>query len=265
MRALYIRLTLLIALFLAGCSAPELPSLPSLPALPDELRQLPDLVRELGLPDLSSITDLPGLDALPSFQAPPGAIRFSGPIERRVNVGERIPGTDIMLTAGGQGEATFQIAGLNSVRRVGDSLDFDGDWVGLPGAPYNTRLRLYSIADDHVRIAGVHQLTVPNIQPMEGTPVSGTFTMRFPYTDSAEVGGGAFDGITQGYAGSTERGAQITGLPQNVYPYLKTGDSLRWIGALRPDIGAEFNLRMLNYGENSARVGGIVTLTLPGS
>ena len=262
MRTLYIHLTLLMALLLTGCSTSELPSLP---ALPDELRQLPDLVRELELPDLGGIADLPGLDALPSFQAPPGAIRFSGPIERRVNVGERIPGTDITLTAGGKGEATFQLAGLNSVRRVGDSLDYDGDWAGLPGAPYNARLRLYSIGDDHVRIAGVHQLTIPNIQPVEGAAAPGAFTMRFPYTDSAETGSGAFDGLTYGYAGSTERGAQIAGLATDTYPYLKTGDSLRWIGALRSDIGAEFNLRMLNYSENNARVGGIVTLTLPGS
>lgn len=265
MRSLCIHLTLLMALMLAGCGAPSLPELPSLPALPDELRQLPDLVRELGLPDLSNIGDLPGLDALPSFQAPPGAVRFSGPIERRINVGERIPGTDITLTAGGEGEATFQIAGMNSVRRVGDSLDYDGDWMGLPGAPYNARLRLYFIGNDHVRIAGVHQFTIPSIQPVQGATTPGVFTMRFPYTDGVEVGGGAFDGTTYGYAGSTERGAQITGLAADVYPYLKTGDSLRWIGALRPDIGAEFDLRVINYGENSARVGGIVTLALPGS
>ncbi len=261
MRLVSIHLILLFALIVGGCNAPELPALP---ALPDELRQLPDLVQELELPDLSSITDLPGLDALPSFQAPPGAIRFSGPLERRINVGERIPGTDILLTAGGEGEATFQLAGLNSVRRVGDSLDYDGDWAGLPGAPYNARLRLYSIASDHVRIAGVHQLTISDIQPLAGAAVSGAFTMRFPYTNGVDVGG-VFHGLTYGFAGSTERGAQITGLATDAYPYFKLGDSLRWIGALRPDIGAEFNLRMLNYGESSARVGGIVTLTLPGS
>lgn len=255
----------LLLLFLAGCGAPKLPELPSLPALPEELRQLPDLARELQLPDLSGIADLPGLDALPSFQAPPGAIRLSGPTERRINVGERIPGADITLLASGAGEATFQIAGMNSVRRVGDSLDHDGQWPGLAGSQYNARLRIYSISDGHVRVAGVHQLTITDIQPIEGATTPGAFTLRFPYTAGADVGGGPFNGLTYGYAGASERGAQITGLQPNVYPYLKTGDSLRWIGALRPDVGAEFNVRMINYGANSARVGGIVTITLPGS
>lgn len=261
MRKLHITLWFFVCLLLTACSTEQLPDLP---ALPDDLRQLPDLVSELQLPDLGDITDLPGLDALPSFEPPTGAIRFNGPTEQRIAIGEHIPGTDISLTGITDGQAEFQIAGMRSLRSTADSLDYDGEWPGIPGSAYNARLRLYLIGEDNVRIAGVHQLTIPGIQPAIGASVTGQFTMRFPFTDGVNVGDDRIAGTTYGYVGSTERGAQLSGLPEGDYPYLKVGDSFRWNGALRPDVGAGYNLRMLNYDNNSARVGGVVTLTLPG-
>lgn len=261
MKQLHILLLTIVCLLLAACSTDKLPDLP---ALPDDLRQLPDLVRDLELPDLGGIDNLPGLEALPSFEPPAGAIRFNGPTERRIGIGERIPGTDISLTGITDGQAEFQIAGMRSLRSTADSLDYDGEWPGIPGSAYNARLRLYLIGEDNVRIAGVHQLTIPSIQPTIGASMTGTFTMRFPFTDDVEIGDDRIAGTTYGYIGSTERGAQLSGLPEGDYPYFKVGDSFRWSGALRPDVGVDYNLRMLNYGNNSARVGGVVTLTLPG-
>jgi len=63
--------------------------------------------------------------------------------------------------------------------------------------------------------------------------------------------------------GSGDRGGQLSGLPENDYPYRKTGDSITWNGHIRSDITASYNLRMLVYGADRAQVGGIVTLALP--
>jgi len=41
------------------------------------------------------------------------------------------------------------------------------------------------------------------------------------------------------------------------------GDSLPWAGNLRPDMAAEYNLRILTYNDSNARVGGTVKLALP--
>lgn len=256
----------LIALLLAGCETPSLPqapSLPDLPALPEELRQVGDVLQQLDLPDLGGIANLPGEDALPQLSAPAGAIKFMGPAERRIAVGERIPGTDIVLTAITEDAAEFQIMGLRSPRRLGDSLDYDGEWPGVPGSTYNARLRLYYAGSEGVRVAGVHQLLIPNVQPVPGQ-ASGDFTLRFPYTVGADAGG-PIPGTLLGYAGQHERGAQIAGLPADEYPYRSLGDSVVWRGLLRPDTGAEFDLRVLAYGEQSARFGGVATLTLPNS
>ncbi|MEZ4659817.1 MAG: hypothetical protein R2911_19860 [Caldilineaceae bacterium] len=259
--------------FLAACrenlpSMPELPNLPvelpDIPGIPTSLQDLPNLISDLGLPDLSQIANLPGLDALPSLQDQPGMLTVQGPTERRVGLGERIPGTDIQLVAVNGSEAEFQIAGMRSVRVAGDSLDFDGEWPGINGVTYYARLRLYHVGSDNIRAAGVHQLVIRNIQPVESAVQLGNFTLKFPVVASANRGA-QFKGLTLGYVGQDDRGAQISGLPQGDYPYRKTGDSIVWNGQLRPDIPAQYNFRVLLYGADSLRIGGVVNISLPGS
>jgi hypothetical protein len=251
-------------LLAAGCRPEQLPEFPDLPGLTQELRQIPDALQDLQLPDLSGI-ELPSLDSLPQLTAPPGAILFSGPTERRLNAGERLPGTDIAFTGVEGEQAIFTIDGMRSPRAIGDSLDFDGEWPGIPGSSYSARYRIYRISDSAVRVAGVHQLLLPDISPQVGPAPAGSLELRFPYTDAVVVGADTIAGTTLGYLGKYDRGAQLTGLPQSEYPYRATGDSILWEGTLRPDVGARFNLRMLTYGADGARVGGTVAVTLPGN
>lgn len=270
-RSIYKVLTsvlLLIMLFFSACSTPQLPEMPELPALPqlpgvpESLRDLPDLLGQLGLPDLSNIPDLPQLEDLPGMQTPAGAIVFNGPTERRINIGEQLPGTDIALTNVNADGAEFQIAGLRSVRALGDSLDFDGAWPSANQVDYNLRMRIYYIGDTYVRAAGVHRFVVYNIQPTRAEVALSGNTTKFPFTVSI-TSGGTIAGTTLGYTGMEDRGGQISGLPEGEYPFRKIGDSIQWKGYVRADIPAEFNIRMLYYDANGARVGGVVTLAIP--
>ncbi|MEZ4732142.1 MAG: hypothetical protein R3E79_33920 [Caldilineaceae bacterium] len=259
---------LLITLLLSACSTPqlpelpELPQLPELPAIPESLRDLPDLLGQLGLPDLSDIPNLPQLEDLPGLQTPPGAIVYNGPTERRLNIGDRLPGTDIVLTNVSEAGAEFQIAGMHSVRAVGDSLDFDGAWPNGNGLDYNLRMRIYYIGSNYVRAAGVHRMVVHNVQPTRANVTLSGNTIKFPFTVSVN-NGAAIAGTTLGYSGMNDRGGQITGLPEGDYPYFKIGDSMQWEGYIRADIPAEYNIRMLYYDASGARVGGVVTLAIP--
>ena len=261
-------LLLLSALFLSACSTPELPTmpdlsqLPQLPGIPESLRDIPDLLGQLGLPDLSSIPNLPQIEDLPGLQTPAGAIVFNGPTERRLNIGDRLPGTDITLTNVTADGAEFQIAGMRSVRAMGDSLDFDGVWPTATGIDYNLRMRIYYIGDSYVRAAGVHRFVVYNAQPQKENVTLGSNTMKFPFTVGVNKGG-TIAGTTLGYVGMEDRGGQISGLPEGDYPFYKIGDSVQWKGYVRPDIPAEFNIRMLYYDANGARVGGVVTVAIP--
>ena len=86
--------------------------------------------------------------------------------------------------------------------------------------------------------------------------------MKVPYTGIATPGS-QLNGTTFGYVGQTDQGAEISGIPSGDFPFRKTGDSLRWQGMLRPDLPGHFELRVVNYAENSIQVAGIVSLQLP--
>lgn len=252
-------LVLLASLVLAACDMPRLPSEPAdLPQLPG----MSDVLRDLGLPDLSQIPNLPAIEDLPNLNVGPNAVAFAGPNERRIGVGETIPGTDIQLVSINEQGAEFLIDGLRANRAIGDSLDYEGPWRGANGVTYSLRLRVYNIGSNSVRAAGVHRLVVENIQPVEQqVNLTGT-TVSVPYAASVNTGQ-TMKGLTFGYAQSTDRGAEITGLPADVFPYRKLGDSIVWEGQLRPDILIEYNLRVLLYNNSNLQVGGIATLQLP--
>lgn len=269
--------TLIITLaLLTACVPPDLPGAPRLPLPPappnvpglnDLVDMLPDfdqdLLRELGLPDLSDIVGLPQLPDLPDLALGENDIAFAGPTEMRIDVGQFIRGTDIQFAGIEEGRARFLFAGLRAERVAGDSLDFDGPWSNIGGVNYNLRLRVYRIGEDYVRAAGVHRLLIENIQPLHQPALTvNRNSVKITYTGSAAVGQ-ILKGTTFGYSGLGDQGAQISGIAAGDFPYRKSGDSLRWQGMLRADLPTAFNLRIVRYGEDSVQVAGIVSLQLP--
>jgi hypothetical protein len=253
----------------SGCGLIPLPGqLPvDIPGVPSDFGELQGLMSELGIPDLSTLSNVPGLEALGGLQAPPGGITFQGPLELGIAAGETIPGTDIRFVGAeaGADAAQFEIAGLHAPRRLGDSLDFDGAWPGIGGVTYHLRLRVYQIGTNSVRAAGVQQLIIENIAPQVANvnEDSGGQSFRFPHTVTTSAGA-PFTGMTLAYSGQDERGATLQGLPEGEYPYRKLGDSVEWAGLLTPNIPVVYHLRMLYYQEANATVGGVVIVSLPG-
>ena len=261
---------------LSACFGPDLPGAPQMPKLPsprslpgvDELLdQLPgfdlDLLKELELPDLSDIADLPQMVDLPTVDLAEDAMAFTGPTEMRIEIGEFIRGTDIQLTAIAEGRAQFLFSGLRAERIAGDSLDFDGPWPNIGGVDYLLRLRVYRVTEEYVRAAGVQRLLIDGIQPIhQPAMVLQENPLKMTYTGSVAPGD-LLKGTTFGYVGQAEQGAEISGIPAGDFPFRKTGDSLRWQGMLRPDLPAQFDLRIVHFGENSVQVAGIVSIQLP--
>ena len=275
LRRLITSLIISLAL-LSACFGPDLPGAPQMPKLPsprslpgvDELLdQLPgfdlDLLKELELPDLSDIADLPQMVDLPTVDLAENAMAFTGPTEMRIEIGEFIRGTDIQLTAIVEGRAQFLFSGLRAERIAGDSLDFDGPWPNIGGVDYLLRLRVYRVTEEYVRAAGVQRLLIEGIQPIhQPAMVLQENPLKMTYTGSVAAGD-LLKGTTFGYVGQAEQGAEISGIPAGDFPFRKTGDSLRWQGMLRPDLPTQFDLRIVHFGENSVQVAGIVSLQLP--
>ncbi len=119
------------------------------------------------------------------------------------------------------------------------------------------------MTEDYVRAAGVHRMVIEGIQPIHQPSMAlQENTLKIPYTGSVGPGD-QLKGTTFGYIGHGDQGAEISGIPAGDFPFRKTGDSLRWQGMLRPDLPSQFELRIINYGENSVQVAGIVSLQLP--
>lgn len=250
-------------LALAGCLSPLPEELArNLPGLPTNLNEVQELMQQFGLPDLSTLGDVPGLDALAGLETPPGAIAFQGPVDVQLEPGQSVLASDIRLRRAAGDVAEFEIAGLNAARRLGDSLDYDGAWPGAANIQYNMRLRVYYLAAGQVRAAGVHRVVIENARPQAADVALRAEPMTFPYIVSANAGQ-QFPGMTLGYAGQESRGAVLAGLPEGEYPYRKIGDSIVWTGRLRGDVEVEYQLRMLYYQEGSARIGGIALISLP--
>ena len=251
---------LLLVALLSSC---QRPSFPELPSIPKELGDPSQVLKDLGLGELAdqfSDMDL----TLPDITTPPGAINFNGPTAVNVGVGETIPGTDIKLSAVNSDGAEFEIAGLRSLRKIGDSLDFDGSWPQLPDVSYTLRLRIFYVGSESVRAAGVHRLLIPNVAPQvaTGNQQLGGFQLKFSFLDNVNLNE-AIAGTTLVYAGEDSRGGIINGLPQGTYNYFKVGDSLSWIGLVRNGIGAQYDLRMIFYTASNAQLGGTVTVAMP--
>lgn len=271
-----IMILLVCAGLLAACALPGISELRNIPGMPDlarltdipgiprELADVPNLLEDLNLGDLANLENLPGIDTLPFLRTPPGALVLRGPVERNLRIGDGLAGTDIVLSGIEPDGAVFEIAGMRSVRTYADSLDFDGGWAGLEGVSYNLRLRVYQITNNSVRAAGVQQLVVPNVAPVATGTVAADnrIELSFPVTWGLAPGE-AILGTTLRYVGMQERGAEFAGLGDGVFPFHKIGDSLRWRGNLRTDLAADYQLRVLAYGTDSARVGGVVSVWLP--
>jgi hypothetical protein len=246
-------------LLMAACRPSDLQDVPG---LPDDLRDIPEVIRALQLHRLSGI-DMPGDESLPEMESRQGAVVYRGPFEREMKIGDRIPGTDITLESIDEGRANFRIGDLERPAQIGDSLAYDGSWSALDDTRYNVRLRIYRVLDDAVHVAGVHQLQISDLDSQQGSLPESEYQLSFPFADGVTAGVDTIAGTTFGYLGKNENGAQLSGVPETQYPYRMVGDSIEWMGTLRPDIGAEYDLRMLLYAREDARVGGLVTLHLP--
>lgn len=256
-------LILAAGLTLTACASLNLPFVGrELPGLPKDLGQLPEVWSELGLPQLSELADVPGLDALPLFTDPPGGMVYQGPTARTIQAGERVAGTDTELVRAGDKSAEFRIGNLSGQKALGDSVDYDGAWPGLSGVDYHSRLRIYHIGEGNVGAAGVHRLLIDAVDPRMGPETATGVPMKFPFLASVGTGE-VVRGMTYRYVGSEERGAQFEGLADGEYPYRKLGDSLHWAGTLRNDIGVEYDVRVLYYDAGSVRLGGVATIYLP--
>lgn len=193
------------------------------------------------------------------WQSPPeGQIVYVGPTEQGVAPGEFLPGTDMQYVGLANDEAEFLIEGKRAMKKKGDSLDWDGH--PLSGVTLNLKQRIVWFTDEKLHAAGTARLAVDEPQPVVMTfPEELPVLYKLPATYNVKKGE-TIPGTTLGYEGSSDDGAELSGLED--YPYRKIADSISWEGQLREGVFIQVTLRVAFFNEDQLQVAGLATIGL---
>ena len=200
------------------------------------------------------------VSCLPEPTPDEGTLSYSGPIELSVEPGSEIPGTDLSYVGISDSMAEFIIADQKALKKIGDSLDWEGD--PLKGIHLELGLRVLLITEQAVHTGGKVTLQIGGAAPEASdadAPEAAKFTV--PVTYGVDLGE-SIPGTLITYQGrDPDKGARL-GIQD--YPFRKVGDSIVWKGRLRSDALLELDLRVLYFNDESLHVGGLATVLLQG-
>ncbi len=188
--------------------------------------------------------------------AQPGTLAYEGPQAYTLKPGEPLPGTDIRFVRQSAEGAELTIGGQKAIKQKADSLN----WSGSPakGVQLDLRLRIVWFTQDALYAAGTAKVTVTGVAPRAGTiATTAPLAYELPVACSVPTNG-VIPGSTLNYVGKAPDGAQFKGVEG--YPYRQIGDSLRWEGWLRGNVAARQDLRVVQYDDGGARLGGVIHL-----
>ena len=173
-----------------------------------------------------------------------------------VAANEALPGTGIRYETTDDEGAHLTIEGEKITKRKGDSVFWKGTLA--PGVTADERFRVVWFTADNLTLAGTVKLHVDDVAPRALEPVT-TSPVTFSGPEVYSLAKGAkIPGTQLVYEGSTDQGAQFSGIEG--YAYRQAGDSLVWEGMLRDGVYLRFEGRVIQFSSGSARIAGIVTL-----
>jgi hypothetical protein len=183
----------------------------------------------------------------------PNQIAYDGAILLTVKNGQTFPGTTIGYQGKTlDGRALVTIAGQQAPKSTADSVNFTGSPIAGTLLTLNTRVGNYD--SNAVNLFGTVHLVVDNAAPQMGAFGPDTITgFGIPVQYSVNRGQ-TIPGSTVQFVGKTDQGAQFSNVEG--FPYRQQLDSIVWSGHLRDKVALRLDLRLLNYSEDSATLGG---------
>lgn len=191
---------------------------------------------------------------------PPGTLVYGGPTEESIAAGSTMPGTSIRYVQKTTEGAEFLIADQRAVKKVGDSVQWKGNYG--PNLAADLGLRVALIRPEAVQLAGTVTLNVQNVQPAAASfPENPQIVYRVPVTYNVKQGE-RIPGTQYTYEGHDDQGARIGGLPPGEFPYRQVADSLVWTGRLADGVMLRLDLRVVFFTDQSLQLAGIATLAV---
>jgi len=187
---------------------------------------------------------------------PSDTLRYNLPTAIKVDVGESLPGTQIIYEGRGENGANVLVNGQRALKRSGDSLYWKGNLAD--GVAADIRVRLAWFNEEAMYVVGTTQLDIRQARPTPGQIVTTSATKFGGPATYLVRKGNAIPGSSVTYEEKMPDEARLGGILD--YPYRKAGDSIFWEGTLRPGVYIRLDLRLLQYDTSSMRVGGLVAL-----
>lgn len=188
-----------------------------------------------------------------------GALTYDGATQHGVGPGELIPGTNIQFVRNTSEGAEVLINGQRAIKKVGDSLDWQG--TVAPGVDVSMPQRIALITDDRLQTVGTVRVKVSGVNPVPGpAPAGGRYSYKV--TSGYTVRRGErVPGTTLVYEQKTDQGAQFSGASD--YPYRRVGDSVIWQGQLAPGVYLDTTLRVVAYTDDIVTLAGLAAISVP--
>jgi hypothetical protein len=183
-------------------------------------------------------------------------LQYNGPIERGIEGGEFLPGTNIQYLTKTEDGARVAIGGQEAVKKSGDSLNWAGDL--FDGAAVDLALRVTLITETDMRVVGTVQIDISDPAPVAGQPNTGApISYKVPVAYHVEKNG-TIPGSVVTYLAKTDEGAQLGNIEG--YAYRRLGDSITWKGQLRDRVWIELDLRTVLITDDALDLAGTAEL-----
>ncbi len=190
----------------------------------------------------------------------PGPLVYEGPYRVDLAVGEQLPGTNVRYLGVVPQGARVDIAGKQTIRLAGDSLEAEAQPHPTLAVRYN--LRIYAYDERALHAIGTVRVEIWEAQPRLG-PRPPQAAVRFTAPVTYRVPrDGVIPGTSIVYRGKEGDRARLEGLPG--YPYRKIGDSILWAGQVHPMVHLNMTFRVLLIEDSWLTVAGTVEVWLSG-
>jgi hypothetical protein len=164
-----------------------------------------------------------------------------------------LPGANVQYVAENENGYEILIDGAQAVKKLGDSLSWKG--ISAPGVTLDYQLRILGVFFGQFEATGPLNIIIDDVLPVAGTAPeqADLYFDKLAITTSAKVGEN-FRGMSIGYAGKTEQGAQLTGV--DGYAYREVGDSVDWEGQVRANVWLKASLRVTDITATELKLAG---------
>ncbi len=190
---------------------------------------------------------------------PVNRLTYDAPVSLTIKTGTTVPGTTLGYSGKNEaGAAKVTLASQLALKQVADTVDWQGE--PLAGVTLKLNTRVASFDDQAITIVGAAHIEITNLKITPGgSPGTALLEFNSPVTFSLKKND-LIPGSILVYAGATSEGAQFLGVEG--YPYRKQFDSLQYVGRLAPKVFLKLDLRVLNFNEGGAIVGGTANIRL---